>query len=78
MKYNAKKPQPCPWCDCNDEGSLRVNEATDLSFNEVIDVPFGDFYVWCCNCAVAGPRADSEEEAWRLWDNREALIGEED
>lgn len=54
--------KPCPWCHCNDD--LQI-------MDDHIAAAFARFGVWCANCAVTGPRAKSEEEAWNLWNNRE-------
>lgn len=53
--------KPCPWCQCDNE--LVIHQEFDAA-------EWARFGVWCSNCAVTGPRAESEEEAKRLWNGR--------
>lgn len=52
----------CPWCECDD---LKVAEDDHVA-------KWARHYVWCCNCAVAGPRGETAEEAIELWNTRAA------
>jgi len=51
--------KPCPWC-----------YDTDLDCIKDVEWMASQYYVWCKNCAVCGPIADSEDEAKRLWNDR--------
>lgn len=53
--------KPCPWCHSNEDlHTMDDHEAA----------AFARFGVWCQNCAVTGPRAASEDAAWKAWNDR--------
>jgi len=53
--------RPCPWPECRSE-VLRIAVAWAT-----------EYYICCPVCEASGPVAQSEEEAVRLWNNREGF-----
>jgi hypothetical protein len=50
----------CPRCDCDD---------LDLVEDDTV-AKWANWYIWCRNCAVSGPRTDNQEGAKELWNAR--------
>lgn len=64
----SEELKPCPWCQWSE----------DLTLIDEHDVAaWARYAVWCSNCAVTGPRAESEQEARRLWNTRATEASDE-
>lgn len=63
------KLKPCPWCQCDDE----------LSIAENYNAAYWEWWsIWCSNCAVMGPRAETREQAITYWNERQEAQYEKD
>ena len=58
-------PKPCPFCKCGKVMAWHIGHY---------DKPW---VVECCQCQAQGPHADTEDEAFDLWNKRKyGTIGE--
>jgi Lar family restriction alleviation protein len=63
VSHNKDNPADCPFCGSYDSSIL---EETQVYHNEYVEC-----YVVVCNvCDCRAPMADTEEYAWKLWNER--------